>query len=71
MKAVLQRVKRASVDVDGKTVDALSTYMENNGMKLYQVMFQKKCSGYLASMAITTANEDATADVIDNFKWID
>lgn len=58
-----------SVDVDGKTLDALHTTAEINGVNMYQTIFQKKCNGYLASMTITTYFYDAISDLIDNFYW--
>lgn len=57
------------VEVDGKTLDALHTTAEINGVNMYQTIFQKKCNGYLASITITTYFYDAISDLIDNFYW--
>lgn len=57
------------VEVDGKTLDAIHTTAEINGVNMYQTIFQKKCNGYLASMTVTTFFEDTTADLLDNFRW--
>ncbi len=59
------------IEVDGKTVDAIRITAEIYGVKMYQIMFQKKCSGYLACMGVTTMMEDNTAALLDNFQWID
>ncbi len=60
-----------NVEVDGKTLDALHTTSEINGVNVYQTLFQKKCNGYLASIAITTVFEDTISNLIDNFDWIE
>lgn len=57
------------VEVDGKTLDALHTTAEINGVNMYQTIFQKKCNGYLASITITTYFEDTISNLIDNFDW--
>lgn len=57
------------IEVDGKTLDALHTTAEINGVNMYQTIFQKKCNGYLASITITTYFYDAISDLIDNFCW--
>lgn len=57
------------IEVDGKTVDALHTTAQINGLNMYQTIFQKKCNGYLASITITTYFEDTISDLIDNFVW--
>lgn len=57
--------------VDGEQVDSMSTVAEVYGIKLYQTAFQKKCDGYLANVTVATAIEDTTAELIDNFYWID
>lgn len=59
------------IEVDGKTVDALRTTAESSGVNMYQVLFAKKCNGYLATMGITTYVDDTTSDLLKNFEWID
>lgn len=57
------------VTVDGKTLDAFHSTAEINGINMYQTIFQKKCNGYLANIAITTFFNDTISDLIDNFYW--
>ncbi len=59
------------VTVDGKTLDALHTSAEINGVKMYQTLTQTKCTGYLACMSVTTYFEDTTSDLLNNFEWIE
>ena len=59
----------AEVEIDGKTLDALYTTGEINGISMYQVCFQKKCRGYLASIAITAFFENTIPDLLENFFW--
>jgi len=58
-----------TVDVDGKTFDALRTTAEINGVNVYQTMIQKKCDGYLATITMTTFFDDKISDLIDNLSW--
>lgn len=61
----------SDIEVDGKTMPALHTTAEINGIGMYQTAFQKKCSGYLANITVTTYFENTTSDLIGNFTWID
>lgn len=59
-----------TVNVDGKTLDALRTTAEIQGIKMYQAVFSVKCNGYIASAAVTTYYEDTINDILDRFYWL-
>lgn len=56
--------------IDGKKLDALYVTAELNDVPMYQLMFQKKCNGYLACVTISTLFSDTISDLADNFYWI-
>lgn len=58
------------ISVDGKQLDAYRVTTENNGAKMFQVGFQRKCDGYFAAITVTTFFEDTTAQVLDNLYWL-
>ena len=60
-----------TTDIDGKEVDSAYVTAEINGVVMYQALFAVKCNGYLANVAVTTFFEDTTAEVLENFYWMD
>lgn len=61
----------AKVTVDGVEMDAMKTTAEIQGIKMFQTMFQKKCNGYLANIAVTSFVTDSNAELIENFYWLE
>lgn len=60
-----------AIEIDGKTLDALCITSEFNGVKVYQTLFSKKCSGYLASVAVSSFGEDNSEEIFKNIEWLD
>lgn len=56
--------------IDGKAFSTLFVEAEIAGFHIYQATIALKCSGYLASISITTYNEQALNDLIDSFYLI-
>lgn len=59
------------VEIDGKTLDALRITADFQGIKMYQLMIQKKCNGYLACVGATTMINDNTAALLNNIEWLE
>lgn len=55
------------VEIDGESFPGLKMHFSLSGIEMYQIMFQKKCAGHLATMTVTTCIDDTTADLVDNF----
>ena len=60
----------AEVTVDGKKYPALNFTAKIGDAVMYQTSISKKCNGYLASIAITTYNENTVSDILGKFYHI-
>ena len=56
-----------TVTIDGKDYSGMSWSGEVNGMVVYQKSIGIKCNGYLATLAVTSYNEDATDEILARF----
>lgn len=57
----------AKVTVAGKEYDAIKVTGSLSGMNLYNVIFSKKCSGYLASITVGSFGDDQTGEILGCF----
>lgn len=60
-----------TTEIDGKEVDVAYITAEISDVTMYQALFAVKCNGYLANIAVGTFFEDTTAEVLENFYWMD
>lgn len=61
----------SNVDVAGEELVAAYVSVDINEVPVYQILFMKKCNGYLANVSVTTYFEDTTAQLLENFYWLD
>ena len=61
----------SSIEIDGKTLDALNGIGKLNGFDFYQTSFAIKCDGYYVAVTITTYFENSIPDLLKNFYWIE
>lgn len=64
-------VEQATFDIGGEDFAGIEISAEINGFSIYQKCFGVKCNGYLASIAITTYEEDNTDAVLSSFYLVD
>ncbi len=55
------------IEIEGQTFVAMKASAEISGVNMYQLLFQKKCNGYLANVTITSYFDDATETILDTF----
>lgn len=58
--------ERTTISVEGESLDAVRIKVNYMGIDLYQSMILKKCSGHIASIAITSTGEDVMDDIVAN-----
>lgn len=56
-----------TVTIDGEDFSGMSLSGEIQGLTVYQKSIGVKCNGYLATIAVTTYQEDATDAIFSNF----
>ena len=61
----------STVDIAGEELVAAYVSVDINEVPVYQILFMKKCNGYLANVSITNYFEDTTARLLENFYWLD
>lgn len=59
--------KIETAEIDGKVFDALAVSSEISGFKIYQKIINIKCNGYLASIAISSGDENTINSIIEDF----
>lgn len=55
------------IEIEGKALVAMKASAEISGVNMYQLVFQKKCNGYLANVTITSYFDDVTETILDTF----
>ncbi|MBR5632779.1 MAG: hypothetical protein IKW68_02260 [Clostridia bacterium] len=63
--------KITDVNLDGKKLDAIYFSCDNAGLNTYCVQIIFPCKGYIVHITVNTTGSDTTADVLDNFYWLD
>ncbi len=63
--------EKATVKIGNKDFHALRITSEMYGISMNQLSVVIKCSGYFASICITTINEDATDEILAKFYLVD
>lgn len=56
-----------TVTIDGVEFLCLKTAAKVGNTEMNQIIFSKKCNGYIANVAITATSEDALQEIIDCF----
>lgn len=56
-----------TVNIGGEEFSAVKISIGAEGVELHQLLFAKKCNGYLANFAITAASEGALYEILDCF----
>lgn len=62
---------RTTVIVGDEEYDAIKASSEFGDAKMYETIFAKKCSGYLANITVATYQDDTTEELIGKFYNID
>ena len=58
------------VNIEGKNINCLYMSGKINDLKMYQKIFQIKCIGYLATITITTYEENTVDSIVEKFYFV-
>lgn len=59
-----------TVSIEGEELTCLYTSAEIDGLKMYQKIFPIKCNGYLATITVTTYEENTVDSIMERFYFI-
>lgn len=68
----IDRMEPVKIEIDGKEFDGMNVQASSDSLVMYQTLFGTKCGGkYVASITVTSFNEDITQDIVDTFYLTD
>ena len=65
------KIEVDTLNLADKEFTCLKSSGDINGLKMYQKIFPIKCNGYLASITVTTYEEDTTDELLSKFYFIE
>ncbi|MGN0584944.1 MAG: hypothetical protein ACI4JD_05750 [Ruminococcus sp.] len=68
----VESMEPVKIEIDGKEFDGMCVKASIDSLVMYQTLFGIKCGGkYLASVTVTSFNDDITQDIVDTFYLTD